>query len=32
LGEKESYEPRCRTCYQMGNILDFSKKEAEEKV
>ncbi len=26
LGEKESYEPRCRTCYSMGNILDFSKK------
>jgi thymidine kinase len=23
LGEKESYEPRCRTCYGMGNILDF---------
>ncbi len=23
LGEKESYEPRCRTCYKMGNILDF---------
>lgn len=23
LGEKESYEPRCRTCYAMGNILDF---------
>ena len=21
LGEKEIYEPRCRTCYQMGNIL-----------
>lgn len=21
LGEKESYEPRCRTCYAMGNIL-----------
>jgi thymidine kinase len=21
LGEKESYEPRCRTCYSMGNIL-----------
>lgn len=24
LGEKESYEPRCRTCYSMGNILDFN--------
>ncbi len=23
LGEKDIYEPRCRTCYQMGNILDF---------
>ncbi|MBK8196413.1 MAG: thymidine kinase [Lewinellaceae bacterium] len=21
LGEKEHYEPRCRSCYQMGNIL-----------
>lgn len=21
LGEKDRYEPRCRTCYQMGNIL-----------
>jgi thymidine kinase len=21
LGAKESYEPRCRTCYHMGNIL-----------
>jgi thymidine kinase len=21
LGEKESYEPRCRTCYDMGNML-----------
>lgn len=28
LGEKESYEPRCRTCYNMGNILDFSRKSA----
>ena len=25
LGEKESYEARCRTCYAMGNILDFRK-------
>ena len=24
LGEKESYEARCRTCYQMGNILNFN--------
>ena len=23
LGEKDRYEPRCRTCYQMGNILDL---------
>lgn len=23
VGEKESYEPRCRTCYNMGNILNL---------
>jgi thymidine kinase len=23
LGEKDRYEPRCRVCYQMGNILDL---------
>lgn len=23
LGEKDLYEPRCRTCYNMGNILDL---------
>ncbi len=23
LGEKETYEPRCRTCYHMGNILNL---------
>ncbi len=23
LGEKDKYEPRCRVCYSMGNILDF---------
>lgn len=23
LGEKDSYEPRCRTCYNMGNILNL---------
>jgi thymidine kinase len=23
LGEKDSYEPRCRTCYEMGNILNL---------
>jgi thymidine kinase len=26
LGEKETYEPRCRTCYHMGNILDLKVK------
>ena len=25
IGEKDKYEPRCRMCYNMGNILDFSK-------
>lgn len=23
LGEKDLYEPRCRTCFSMGNILDL---------
>jgi len=23
LGEKDTYEPRCRTCYHMGNILNL---------
>ncbi len=23
LGEKDVYEPRCRTCYEMGNILNL---------
>ncbi len=23
IGEKDKYEPRCRVCYSMGNILDF---------
>ena len=23
LGEKDKYEPRCRICFSMGNILDF---------
>ncbi|MEE9437666.1 MAG: thymidine kinase [Saprospiraceae bacterium] len=23
LGEKDKYEPRCRLCYSMGNILDL---------
>jgi len=26
LGEKDKYEPRCRTCYGMGNILDLKVK------
>ncbi len=25
VGEKDKYEPRCRKCYSMGNILDFKK-------
>ena len=25
VGEKDHYEPRCRTCYSMGNIIDFGK-------
>lgn len=28
LGEKDKYEPRCRLCYSMGNILDFKIKES----
>ena len=27
LGEKDSYEARCRTCYHMGNILNLQVKE-----
>ncbi len=27
LGEKDKYEPRCRVCYEMGNILNFSQSE-----
>ncbi|MBT8231663.1 MAG: thymidine kinase [Saprospiraceae bacterium] len=23
LGEKDKYEPRCRICFKMGNMLDF---------
>jgi len=23
LGERDKYEPRCRVCYEMGNILDL---------
>lgn len=26
LGANEAYEPRCRKCYSMGNILKFPKK------
>ncbi len=26
LGEKDKYEPRCRICYEMGNILDFRRR------
>ncbi|MFT4759843.1 MAG: thymidine kinase [Paraglaciecola sp.] len=26
LGEKDAYEPRCRTCYAMGNILNLQVK------
>lgn len=26
LGEKDRYEPRCRTCYHMGNILNLQLK------
>jgi thymidine kinase len=26
LGEKDSYEPRCRTCNEMGNILNLRKR------
>lgn len=26
IGEKDTYEPRCRVCYHMGNILDFRAK------
>ena len=32
LGEKDSYEARCRTCYQMGNILDLKPKAKEEEA
>lgn len=27
LGEKDSYEPRCRICYEMGNIMDLRVRE-----
>ena len=27
LGEKETYEARCRTCYHMGNILNLQEKQ-----
>lgn len=31
LGEKDTYEPRCRTCYEMGNILDLHPGKEEDK-
>jgi len=24
VGAKDKYEPRCRTCFTMGNVIDFS--------
>jgi thymidine kinase len=27
LGEKNNYEPRCRICYEMGNILNLKRAE-----
>jgi thymidine kinase len=30
LGEKDKYEPRCRICYGMGNIMDLRIKTEEE--
>ncbi len=30
LGEKEHYEPRCRVCYAMGNILELKVKRSKE--
>lgn len=32
LGEKDKYEPRCRVCYAMGNILDLRKPRQEPSV
>jgi thymidine kinase len=32
LGEKDKYEPRCRTCYAMGNILDFTSRPSSTKA
>lgn len=32
LGEKDRYEPRCRTCYHMGNILNFHFKKQTDKA
>ena len=28
IGESQSYEARCRTCFHMGNILDFNARSA----
>ena len=32
LGEKDRYEPRCRTCYHMGNILDLRTRGSEGRI
>ena len=32
LGEKDKYEPRCRLCYSMGNILNFKLKRTKTKI
>lgn len=32
LGEKDRYEPRCRTCYHMGKILNFQVRRPAEKA
>ena len=29
LGEKDAYEPRCRTCYHMGPILDLKPRKSQ---
>mgnify|MGYP006294165643 CR=1 FL=1 len=32
LGEKDLYEPRCRTCYHMGNILDLKVRQERDSI
>ncbi|MCB0668895.1 MAG: thymidine kinase [Saprospiraceae bacterium] len=32
VGEKDLYEPRCRVCYQMGNILDLKTRKSAKEV